>query len=307
MNPPPGQREAPADDRHSAHILSFDVEEYFHVEAAAEAGLRPEQWESFPSRLRPCVRRILEMLSNHHASATFFVLGWVARRQPDLVRSIAQAGHEIASHGMTHTMLCRLTREQLRCELLDSRRLLEDLTGKPVCGYRAPTFSITRKTAWALDVLADAGYAYDSSVFPVRHDRYGVPGAPRFVHRAVGPGGGKILEIPPSTLRVLGVNWPVGGGGYLRLLPECLVASALKRAQGAGRCGVIYLHPWEMDPDQPVLPMSRPARWRHRVALRRTEKKLTRLLAEFEFRSVAETPGLSATAAEEEYRYGPSG
>lgn len=287
-----------------SHILTFDVEEYFQVQAAADGGTRPAQWASFEKRLAPCVERILGLLAEHGASATFFVLGWVARHERSVVRAIAEAGHEIASHGMTHTMLGRLTPDQFRCELLDSRSLLEDISGQPVVGFRAPTFSITHKTGWAIDVLAAAGYKYDSSVFPVRHDRYGAAGAPRFAHRAVGPGGGGILEIPPATLRVMGTNWPVGGGGYLRLLPVSLVASALKAAQKLGCPGMIYLHPWELDPRQPILPMSRAFRWRHRVNLKRTERKLRRLLRDFRFLGVSQSMQTLAASATRTYLYG---
>ncbi len=301
------QCEASADSAGLSHMLSFDVEEYFQVEAAADGGTRPQQWDSFEKRLAPCVERILRLLSDHDASATFFVLGWVARHERDVVRMIANAGHEIASHGMGHAMLGRLAPEQFHRELLDSRRLLEDISGRPVVGFRAPTFSITHETAWAIDVLAEAGYKYDSSVFPIRHDRYGVPGAPRFAHLAVGPNGGEILEIPPLTLRVMGVNWPVGGGGYLRLLPVCLVAAALNGAGRLGRSGMIYLHPWELDPDQPILPMSRLARRRHRVNLGRTDAKLRRLLRRFRFTGVAEYLDTEAAGVEQAYSYGLKG
>jgi len=268
-----------------SHILSFDVEEYFQVEAAAGCVPR-DRWDEMPRRLPAAVDRVLDLLAAGRASATFFILGWVAARDRPLVRRIAQAGHEIASHGIDHRMIGRLTADQFRRSLADSRRLLEDITGRPVIGYRAPTFSLTRATAWAIDALADAGYQYDSSVFPVRHDRYGVPDAPRFAHRAVGPAGGSILEIPPLTLRLAGANWPVGGGGYLRLLPVRIVAAALRSASRRGRQAMIYLHPWELDPGQPVLPMGRLAAWRHRVNLAGTAAKLAWLLDRFTFTSV---------------------
>lgn len=286
------------------HILSFDVEEYFQVEAAAAGGVKPGQWDSFEKRLATSVERILGLLAGYKASATFFVLGWVARHERGVVRMIADAGHEIASHGMSHTMIGHLTPRQFRGELLRSRKILEDISGKSVIGYRAPTFSITHKTAWALDVLAETGYQYDSSVFPIRHDRYGVPNAPRFPHRAVGPSGGEILEIPPLTVRLAGMNLPVGGGGYLRLLPVSLVVHALNKAQKMGRPGMIYLHPWELDPDQPTLQMSRVNRWRHRVNLGRTAEKLSRLLARFTFLSVRQIMDALASCHTESYLYG---
>jgi polysaccharide deacetylase family protein (PEP-CTERM system associated) len=269
------------------HLLSVDVEEYFQVEAAARGGVTPAQWDAYPRRLVPAVDQVLQALADHGASATFFILGWVARHEPEIVRRIAKAGHEVASHGTGHRMLQHLDAAAFREDLDEARRRLEDLAGRAVRGYRAPTFSVTHRTAWAFDVLADAGYAYDSSVFPIAHDRYGVPGAPTAPHRARGPGGGTVLEIPPLTLRFAGANWPVGGGGYLRLLPRRLPARALRRAERRGAPGMLYLHPWELDPDQPVLPMSRLSRFRHRVGLRKAEAKLRWLLERFRFTGVA--------------------
>ncbi|MBE3068690.1 MAG: DUF3473 domain-containing protein [Planctomycetes bacterium] len=285
------------------HLLSFDVEEYFHVEAAA-AGLPRDAWETLPRRLPPAVDLILRMLADRGASATFFILGWVAERDPALVRRIAACGHEIASHGMGHRMVGQVGPEAFARDVGESRRLLEDLAGRPVLGYRAPTFSVTHNTAWALDVLVAQGYRYDSSVFPIRHDRYGVPEAPRWSHTAVGPGGARILEIPPLTLRLAGANWPVGGGGYLRLLPVRIVESALRRAERGGHAAMLYLHPWELDPGQPVLPMGRLSRWRHRVGLSRTQSKLGRLLDRFRFTSVAARLDSLLAAATEEHVYG---
>ena len=284
------------------HLLSFDVEEYFQVEAASK-GVPSDQWDHYPRRLGPVVDCILELLVERGITATFFVLGWVAQQEPETVRRIADAGHEIASHGMTHDMIGRLSPEQFRGELAESRQLLEDLSGSPVLGYRAPTFSITRDTAWALDVLAELGFLYDSSVFPIRHDRYGVPDAPRFAHRAVGPDGGNILEIPPLTLRLFGSNLPAGGGGYLRLFPVRLVATALKAAARRGERGMIYLHPWELDPGQPMLPMGRLSRWRHRVGLGRTQSKLRWLLSRFNFTSVRDHFEALSDSACNEFSY----
>lgn len=285
------------------HMLSLDVEEYFQVEAAA-AGVSRDQWESIPRRLGPALDRALDLLAAFKTSATFFVLGWVAERDPPFVRRIAEAGHEVASHGMGHRMVGQLSAEQFRDDVRESRALLEDIIGRPVVGYRAPTFSVTHRTAWAIDVLAAEGYQYDSSVFPIRHDRYGVPDAPRFIHRAIGPGGGSLIEIPPLTWRLGSVNWPVGGGGYLRLLPVWTVGAALRAAQARGRPGMIYLHPWELDPDQPVLPMGRLTRWRHRVGLRRTAGKLSWLLERFRFSTVAECLRHIDVAAAETFSYG---
>jgi len=267
------------------HMLSFDVEEYFQVQAAV-GRISREQWDRFEPRLPASVDRILQTLSDNDTSATFFVLGWVARRHKTLIRRIVQCGHEIGSHGMDHRMLSDLGPDAFRRDLIDSRRLLEDLTGRPVLGYRAPTFSLTRQTAWAVDILAGEGFRYDASVFPVHHDRYGVPQAPRWTHRAVGPAGGSVIEVPPLTIPAMSANWPVGGGGYLRLLPVRILDWALHCAERAGRSAMIYLHPWEMDPHQPSLPIGTLQRWRHRVGLHTTEKKLRHLLRRFRFSSV---------------------
>ena len=304
MTPPQEHVEALSGSGDVVHLLSFDVEEYFQVEAAARSGVRREDWQGFATRLGPSVDRVLQALAEHQASATFFVLGWVAQHEPDVVRRIAAAGHEIASHGMEHRMLQRLAPDEFRQDLLDSRSMLEDLSGQPVIGYRAPTFSITHETAWALDVLAETGYRYDSSVFPIHHDRYGVPDAPRGIHRAIGPAGEGLLEIPPLTLRFAGTNWPVGGGGYLRLLPVRVLGRALKKAARQGRPGMIYLHPWELDPGQPVLPMPRLTRFRHRVGLRRTESKLRWLLRRFRFTGIGRHLDSLLAQADGAYHYG---
>ncbi len=265
------------------HALTFDVEEFFQVEAARRSGVCPEDWDGYESRIERPMDTILEMLADRDVRATFFMLGWVARRRPGLVRRVSQAGHELASHGMSHRMVTELTREEFRAELTESRSLLQDLSGQPVEGYRAPTFSITPATSWAVDVLAETGYRYDSSMFPVMHDRYGMVGAPQWRHRAIGPGGGEVLEIPPLTLRWLGRNWPVGGGGYLRLLPAWVVERGILAADRQGQSAMMYLHPWELDPDQPILPMNARNRWRHRVGLARTGRKLGKLMERHRF------------------------
>jgi len=285
------------------HLLSFDVEEYFQVEAAA-AAIKPHQWKTYPSRLAPVITRILEILADHQTQATFFVLGWVAQHEKQLVDKIARQGHEIASHGMSHEMLHRLTPEDFRRELQDSRRRLEDISGQRVIGFRAPTFSITAQTAWALDILVEEGFLYDSSIFPVHHDRYGVPDAPTEPHKALGPDGGTILELPPLTIRLFGTNWPVGGGGYLRILPVWMINLALKKAQANQNNAMLYLHPWEFDPDQPILPMSRLSRWRHRVGLRHTEKKLRWLLQRHKFVSVYQIIENLDASRQARYQYG---
>ena len=282
-------------------MLSFDVEEYFQVEAAA-ARVSREQWDQFPRRLAESVDTILTLLDERKTTATFFVLGWVARHEETIVKRIAAAGHEIASHGMSHAMVTRLEPAELAVELSDSKALLEDLSGQPVLGFRAPTFSVMRRTAWALDVLVQCGYEYDSSIFPVRHDRYGVPDAPTVPHWGIGPTGSRLLELPPLTLRMLGTNLPVGGGGYLRLFPTGLVARGLRRSAKQGQSGMLYLHPWEFDPGHPVLPMSRLGRWRHRVNLHKTHRKLRRLMDQFPFTDIrSQLPTLRETTVMFQY------
>ena len=284
------------------HMLSFDVEEYFHAEAVAVGGLPRERWGEMPCRLAESMDEILTLLAERKTTATFFILGWVARHEESVVRRIAAAGHEIASHGMSHAMLTRLEPAELAAELSDSKALLEDLGGRPVLGFRAPTFSVMHRTAWALDVLVQCGYEYDSSIFPIRHDRYGVPEAPAKPHWGIGPGGGRILELPLLTLRVPGNNLPVGGGGYLRLFPTWLVAQGLRRAEKHGHGGMVYLHPWEFDPGHPVMAMGRVSRWRHRVNLHKTHRKLRRLMEQFPFTDIrSQLPHLRETTTMFQY------
>lgn len=287
----------------TSHLLSFDIEEYFQVEAAA-AAIDSQQWDAYPKRLAPVVERILEILEDNQTHATFFVLGWVARHEKQLVCKIAEQGHEIASHGMTHNMLDRLTPEDFRQELRDSRHLLEDIAGQRVIGFRAPTFSIMNANAWTLDILAQEGFLYDSSIFPVHHDRYGIPDAPTEPHRALGPKGGSIIELPPLTLRLFGANWPVGGGGYLRILPIRMIDWALRKTQAQQNPAMLYLHPWEFDPHQPILPMSRLSRWRHRVGLKNTESKLCWLLKRHKFIPACQFIENLTSSTKLSYQYG---
>ncbi len=272
------------------HMLSFDVEEYFQVEAAS-CGVRRDAWGGYERRRDGCIEKILSLLDEFKVTATFFVMGWVAQNEAEVVRRISRAGHEIASHGMDHRMVTKLRIQDFREQAVASKKILEDLCGQKVAGYRAPTFSIVRETMWALDVLAEAGYEYDSSVFPIWHDRYGVPDAPIESYWACGPEGGRILEIPPLVWPVMGMNMPAGGGGYLRLLPVKVMEWAIRRAEKEGRSGMIYLHPWEFDTEQPELPMNWMSRWRHRVNLCRTQKKLRYLLERFAFMAVREWRG----------------
>jgi len=267
------------------HIFTADVEEYFHA-SALERCVSRASWSERESRVALGVRRLLQLLADHRACGTFFVLGCVADRLPGLVREIAAAGHEIASHGWDHRRVTEQTPAEFRDSVRRTRRVLEDVTGNRVIGFRAPSFSITPGREWALDVLMEEGYRYDSSLFPVRRFGYGYAGGRRDPHWLRRPAGW-LLELPPATVRFCLVNVPAGGGAYLRLLPAALIHAALRSAADRGVPGVIYIHPWELDPDQPRLPASPLTRVRHYAGLRRTAQRLARVLSAFRFSSVA--------------------
>ena len=233
--------------------------------------------------------RLLDLLDTAQTRATFFVLGWVAERQPHLVRTIHARGHEVASHGYAHQRVYTQAPAQFRQETERSLRLLEDLIGTHVYGYRAASYSITKDSLWALDILGEAGFTYDSSIFPIRHDRYGIPGYPRFSHVLKGHGGGQLIEFPISTVRWAGANVPIAGGGYFRLFPYALIAWGLRSINHRERqSALIYLHPWEIDPDQPRIPAGTMARFRQYVNLQKTEPRLSRLLQDFRFSTMVD-------------------
>lgn len=264
---------------HSGFVLSFDVEEHHRIEAAVEAGLEvPSAAQTdYAARMERCTRELIELLARHNLRATFFVVGEIAATHPDLVRDIARSGHEVASHGHRHTSVKRLTPDTFRDDLRASKQALEQVAQTPVVGFRAPTFSIVRETSWAIDVLAEEGFLYDSSIFPVRHDRYGVPYAPRSPFRALGPGQGGLIELPPATVRIGARNFPVGGGGYFRLIPGPLFRAAVRNARTGAK--VLYFHPWEFDETQPRLALPHLSRWRTYVGTTRTRRRLDALLA----------------------------
>jgi polysaccharide deacetylase family protein (PEP-CTERM system associated) len=268
------------------NALSFDVEEYFHAEAFAGV-VRREDWSSLESRVVGATERLLEILDEACTSATFFVLGWVAERYPALVRQISGLGHDVACHGYGHQMITGLTRSHFADDVRRGKATIEDAIGGSVIGYRAPTFSVVRETLWSLEVLVDAGFRYDSSIFPIIHDRYGIRDAPRFPHQVtVGPGRA-IAEFPLSTVERLGWRFPVAGGGYFRLLPYAFTGRAVRHLNDReGQPAIVYLHPWEMDSGQPRLPLSRLARVRHSVNTAGTEAKLRQLLRDFRFAPV---------------------
>jgi len=262
------------------NALTIDVEDYFQVSAYAPYISRAD-WPRLPCRIERNVDRILGMLDRHGVHGTFFTLGWIAERYPALVRRIVREGHELASHGYAHLRASAQTPAEFQHDITLSKNLLEQLAGQAVSGYRAPSFSIGAGNLWALDSLQEAGYRYSSSIYPVRHDHYGMPGAPRFAWRPNGSGG--LLELPVSTVRLCGRNLPAGGGGYFRLLPYAVSRWALRRINSRdGQAGIFYFHPWEIDPDQPVPQgISLKARLRHTLNLRRTEARLERLLGDF--------------------------
>lgn len=266
----------------ATNAMTIDVEDYFHV-SNFEHVVDRASWASRESRVEANTDRLLATFGRAGVSATFFVLAWVAERAPQLVRRIAEAGHEVASHGYAHRLVYDQTREEFRHDVRRAKALLEDTCGQTVHGYRAPSFSVTTRSLWALDVLIEEGYTYDSSIFPVHHDRYGIPAADRHAGVITRPAG-TIVEVPASTVRMGGVNWPIGGGGYFRLLPYGWTRWGIRRVNTReGAPTVFYLHPWEIDPDQPRLPASALARYRHYRNLDDTEARLARLLRDFSF------------------------
>lgn len=263
-----------------SNAMTVDVEDYLHV-SAFERHIRREDWDRLPCRVERNTDRILDLFAEHRVQATFFMLGWVAERYPALVRRIVDEGHELASHGYGHVRVTEQTPEVFREDVIRNKRLLEDMGGTAVRGYRAASYSIGERNLWALDVLQETGHVYSSSIYPIRHDLYGMPAAPRFPFWPNGEGG--LLEIPVTTVRLFSQKWPCGGGGYFRLLPYALSRWAMRRVNGADRrpC-VFYFHPWEIDPGQPrQRGIGFKTRFRHYVNLARTEQRLRRLLADF--------------------------
>jgi polysaccharide deacetylase family protein (PEP-CTERM system associated) len=263
------------------NAMTVDVEDYFQV-AAFDGCIPREDWSRWPARVEGNTRRILELFDERGVHATFFTLGWVAERWPALVRDIAASGHEIASHGFGHERLTALDRVAFRDGIVRTKRLLEDVSGTQVSGYRAPSWSIGPTTLWAHQELREAGYRYSSSIVPIRHDLYGMPAAPRFAFVA---GASGLLEVPATTVRFWGRNWPCGGGGFFRLLPYPLFSRGLKRVNGKERRPtVFYFHPWEIDPGQPRVPgVSLKNRTRHYLNLKHMAPRVGRLLRDFRF------------------------
>jgi len=263
------------------NAMTIDVEDYFQVSAFAPHIPR-NQWDSLPCRVERNVMRILEMLDTHQAKATFFTLGWVAERYPNLVREIVTRGHELASHGYGHLRASDQSETEFRTDVTHAKKILEDIAGVAVNGYRAPSFSIGARNLWAFDVLNDAGYRYSSSVYPIKHDHYGMPDAPRFAFQPRNHG---LLELPATTLKMLGRNLPASGGGYFRLLPYSVSAWMMRRVNRRdGNACIFYFHPWEIDPEQPrQCGVGWKTRFRHYVNLSRMEGRMEHLLKDFQW------------------------
>ncbi|EKE22385.1 MAG: hypothetical protein ACD_6C00851G0001 [uncultured bacterium] len=272
------------------NALTIDVEDYFQVNAFAKH-VQQDQWDSFPLRVDDNTRRILDLLDSFTIKATFFILGWVAERLPELVKEIHCRGHEIACHGYGHELIYQIGPERFRTDIRRAKSLLEDQCGVRVCGYRAPSYSITKQSLWALDILVEEGFTYDSSIFPVLHDTYGIPDAERFPH-TIRTGAGPLVEFPLTTLPFQ-LGWkemrlPIAGGGYLRLLPAELIRWGIARInQQERQPAVLYFHPWEIDPDQPRIKSSMKSRFRHYLNLEKTEGKLRKIFSELRFDTMA--------------------
>lgn len=269
------------DGRTQTNAMTVDVEDYFQVQAFAGC-IDRTTWDAIPCRVESNMDRILAQFDQAGIKATFFTLGWIAERHPKVIRQIVDAGHELASHGYGHELVHTLKPEAFRADVLRAKEALEDRGGVAVAGYRAPTFSIGPRNPWAFEVLEQAGYRYSSSIYPVKHDLYGAPEAPRFPYR---PGEGPLVEIPMTTLQVAGRNMPIAGGGYFRLMPYALFRTALRRFNRRERApGVFYFHPWEVDPAQPrIRQASRMSRFRHYVNIAKVPNRLEHLLADFKW------------------------
>ena len=277
------------------NALTIDVEEYFHP-SEVQSYVRRKAWNSLPSRAEPQADRILDVLDRHKVHATFFVLGWIAEYHPIVIRKIVSRGHEIACHSYSHQLVYEMTPAQFREDTKRAVAAIEDACGITPTAYRAPSYSITQKSLWALDILVQMGFKYDSSIYPIKHDRYGIPGFSRHAV-AYATASGSITEVPIGTVS-LGRQTvaPIGGGGYLRLLPYCYTAAGIRRVNNEeSRPVCVYFHPWELDPDQPRLASGVVARLRTYTGLRTMESKVDRLLRNFQFSTLSAVYGRAAT------------
>ncbi|MBN1493561.1 MAG: DUF3473 domain-containing protein [Candidatus Omnitrophica bacterium] len=267
-------------------ILTFDVEEYYQVENFKSV-IRQDEWKNFDSRLTVGLMRILRILDDHNAKATFFVLGCVAEKRPDVIRHIAERGHEIASHGYGHELVYKQTQEEYKKDVERSLQILGTLAQKKIRSYRAPCFSISRKTMWAYDVIKELGIEFDSSLFPMHHDHYGLPSKERYPY-VIKTQKGQLQEIPISTAEVLGKRIPFAGGGYFRMLPLWVIKKCMQQVNAAEQVVNMYFHPWEFDPEQPRITTNALAAFRHYINLDKTESKLRAIMSGNEFMTIAE-------------------
>jgi polysaccharide deacetylase family protein (PEP-CTERM system associated) len=273
------------------NALTVDVEDYFHVSAFSDSISRSD-WNNHTLRVERNTHQLLDLFDEHDVKVTFFVLGWVAERVTGLIKELASRGHEVACHGYSHQLVYKQSQDVFREETLRSKALLEDIIQLPVRGYRAASYSITKRSLWALDILAEAGFDYDSSIFPVHHDRYGIPDAPKFPYQLTTPKGHSLLEFPLSTANFLGYRLPMAGGGYFRLYPYPLTRAGLRQINHRARKPFIfYLHPWEIDADQPRVQASWLSRFRHYNNLDKCESRLRKLMSEFQFTTTWEVLG----------------
>lgn len=274
------------------NALTFDIEDYYQVEAFKNY-ITFEEWPQYPSRVEANTQKILDILTERHVRATFFMLGWIAERFPEMVKRIVGGGHELATHGYAHHMVYKQTPAEFEADLAKSIEVLERLSGIKILGYRAPTYSIIEDSYWAFDILIKHNLLYDSSIFPITHDRYGVPNSERFPYRIERDTGASIMEFPLSTLRLWKWNFPIAGGGYLRLFPYWLLKYSLRALNRQQKPAILYLHPWELDPDQPRIPdIPITTRFRHYVNLHSTADKLRCLLRDFQFAPIREVLNL---------------
>jgi len=272
------------------NALTVDVEDYFNVSAFAES-INQHDWKAYPLRVDNNTRQLLDLFDEYKVKATFFVLGWAAEQVPGLIREIASRGHEVACHGFSHQLVYNQSPKVFREETLRSKHFLEDLVQSQVRGYRAASYSITARSLWALDILAEAGFYYDSSIFPVRHDRYGIPDARDVPHMLETPAGHSLVEFPLSVAKVFNYRLPVAGGGYFRLYPYAMTRAGLRQINRRRQPFIFYLHPWEIDPDQPRISASWLSRFRHYNNLDKCEPRLRHLMTDFQFGTVWESLG----------------
>lgn len=274
------------------HAMTVDVEDYYHVAAFGQV-IRPDEWDQWPSRVEANTDRLLQLFDDAGIHITFFILGWVAERYPELVKRIHQQGHEIASHGFSHQLIYRQTPEVFRQETARSKQILEELTGEAILGYRAASYSITRKSLWALEILSELGFTWDSSIFPTRHDNYGIPGSPEEPYRLITESGKTLTEFPLTTAKVFGQAIPAAGGGYFRQYPYVLSRWLFDRASlNQTMPRIFYLHPWEIDPEQPRVPnASWFSNFRHYTNLDRCLPRLERMIQDFKFGTISQSLG----------------